>query len=106
MRQVASAPRYQKATSGQALVPESFMCSGRLTTGSRPRLAASGPSGILVIGNMVIPHSLGFPLCFCTAADSSVGVAYFWALGTAFLFLYPFSSEKGNSSCLGDYHKL
>ena len=85
---------------------ECFMCSGRLTTGSHPRLAASGPSGILVIGNTVIPHSLGFPLCFCTAADRSVGVAYFWASGTAFLFLHPFSSEEGNSSCLGDYHKL
>lgn len=29
---------------------ECFMCSGRLTPGSCPRLAASGPSGILVIG--------------------------------------------------------
>lgn len=75
------------------------MCSGRLTTGSHPRLAASGPSGILVIGNTVI-HLLGFPLCFCTAADRSVGVAYFWASGLLFCSCTPFLLRRGTPHVL------
>lgn len=106
MRQAASSPRYHRTLSSGAGFRVSFMSSGRLTTGSHPHLAGSGPGRILVIGNVVIPHSLGFPRSFCTAAYRSVGVADFWAWGTAFLFLPHFSSENENSLCFGDYHSI
>lgn len=105
MRQAASSPRYHRTVWSGAGFRVSFMHSGRLTTGPHPHLAGSGPGRILVIENVVIPHSLGFPRSFCTAAYRSVGVADFWAWGTAFLFLPHFSSENENSLCFGDYHK-
>lgn len=104
LRQAAASRRYQRALSGRALVPGMFHVL-RLTTGPRPHLAGCGPSGILVIGNTVTPHALGFPLSSRTAAYRSVGVACFCAWGSAFLFLPPFSSEEGNSLCFGDHRK-